>query len=312
MMTHCWEQRADRRPTFEQIVRGMGRAGFIDGSIDKHRVLAYQRRVLPADFHLKEPVVAPVPPLMRVPPLVPDKTLLERPKAFVDARDASVFEHAKRPRTGQAVAKGLTKAAEYLLRAAQAGDISSISLAPLSMRRFLLSLLFLILVCSLIAIMLVLETIETSSRVPTRDTFQTAIQEGKPRPPGEQRWVRFQLFDRIWRVSIPKRAPIRAIENELIRHGIQIPCSLTVDGHPVTAGNVTDDSLIKISLPEKILITVSNGTIVERIEVSRDDPIRDIHQHLQGDVRGPYVLRIGEQIATKEMIFGPVTVTVDK
>jgi serine/threonine protein kinase len=53
LVTECWEASPERRPTFEEIVMRMGGVEFLDDSIDKREVLAYQRRTLPAKFYLK-------------------------------------------------------------------------------------------------------------------------------------------------------------------------------------------------------------------------------------------------------------------
>jgi serine/threonine protein kinase len=59
LITDCWNEKPEKRPTFEEIVRRMGSADFLDASIDKNAVLAYQQRTLPLEYHLMKPMIAP-------------------------------------------------------------------------------------------------------------------------------------------------------------------------------------------------------------------------------------------------------------
>jgi serine/threonine protein kinase len=62
LMTMCWSQEPYFQPTFEEIVSEMGSADFANKSIDKVVLIAYMKRILPADFDLWRSAAAPFSP----------------------------------------------------------------------------------------------------------------------------------------------------------------------------------------------------------------------------------------------------------
>jgi TPR repeat protein len=113
----CWNQTPQARPTFDQIVMGMGSADFLDASIDRQAVLAYQQKTLPAEFHYKGPIRTPAP-------VAKPKTALEQLKDAADAGDgAAANAYAKKLKNGDGVPQNLQLAAQYFRRAAKAGDV---------------------------------------------------------------------------------------------------------------------------------------------------------------------------------------------
>jgi serine/threonine protein kinase len=79
LMEFCWKQEPAERPTFEEIVREMGKEEFFDESIDRQAVLAYQRKTLPSEFHYKGSIGAV--------PVVVFKNPIDQLKDAADAGD---------------------------------------------------------------------------------------------------------------------------------------------------------------------------------------------------------------------------------
>jgi serine/threonine-protein kinase len=50
----CWNHAPEKRPTFEQIVRGMAMPNFIEPGVDKKAILAYQQKVVIPELYLKK------------------------------------------------------------------------------------------------------------------------------------------------------------------------------------------------------------------------------------------------------------------
>jgi TPR repeat protein len=118
LITACWNGVAEQRPTFEQVVMGMGSADFLDASVDKRAVLAYQQRTLPLEFHLQGSLSGPAVATRA-------KTPLERIKDSADAGDGpAAYAYACTLRDGEAgMQPDLVQAAAYFYRAATAGDV---------------------------------------------------------------------------------------------------------------------------------------------------------------------------------------------
>jgi TPR repeat protein len=116
----CWIQGPETRPTFEQIVVGMGSPDFMDPTIDRQAVLAYQKKVLPQAMHLSGSVASgPVvpPPASRSP--------LDQMREAADAGDGFIAnQYGEKLRDGEGISQNLSLAAQYFQRAAHAGDVN--------------------------------------------------------------------------------------------------------------------------------------------------------------------------------------------